>query len=188
MAPKISLSMPPSFNSMAAPTPASPSWRGPHSGVPLSVASSAPAPTEIVPNLFIADLGAAENPKLLIQLGITHVLSAMCGRVLLPANVPLAQLQLPLQDSPFAELAEYLPASTLFLSEALRDPKARVLVHCAQGISRSSSVVCAYLIAKYGWTPDQAVRFVKSKYAPADPNPGFVMQLGEYARSLNKTR
>lgn len=188
MAPKISLSMPPSFNTLAAPSPASPSWRAPHSGVPLSVASSALPPTEVVPNLFIADLGAAENPKILIQLGITHVLSAMCGRVLLPPNVSLAQLQLPLQDSPFAELAEYLPASTHFLSDALRDPKARVLVHCAQGISRSSSVVCAYLIAKYGWTPDQAMRFLKSKYALADPNPGFVMQLGEYARSLEKPR
>ncbi|KAH9930665.1 protein-tyrosine phosphatase-like protein [Fomitopsis serialis] len=168
MAPKqkISLSMPPSFNTAAAPTPASPSWRGPHTGVPLSVASAAPPPTEIVPNVFIADLGAAENPKVLVQLGITHVLSAI----------------------PFAELAEYLPASTHFLSDALRDPKARVLVHCAQGISRSSSVVCAYLIAKYGWSPERAVRFVKSKYALADPNPGFVMQLGEYARSLERPR
>lgn len=188
MAPKISLSMPPSFSSLTAPSPASPSWRAPHSAVPLSVASPAQDPTEVVPNLFIADLGAAENPKILVQLGITHVLSAMCGNVLLPPNMSLAQLQLPLQDSPFAELAEYLPTSTRFVSDALRDPKARVLVHCAQGISRSSSVVCAYLIAKYGWTPDQAMRFLKSKYALADPNPGFIMQLSEYARSLEKSR
>lgn len=45
-------------------------------------------------------------------------------------------------------------------------------------------MVCAYLIAHYGWTPAQAVHYVKSKRSLADPNPGFVSQLGEYAASL----
>lgn len=141
-------------------------------------------PTEVVPRLYLSDISAAESSSTLRALGITHVVSAMFGVVHLPHGVSIQQLQLPLQDNPFAELAEYLPRSTAFISDALRDPQARVLVHCVQGISRSTSIVCAYLIAHYGWTPAQAVQYIKSKRSLADPNPGFVSQLGEYAASL----
>ncbi|CCM00506.1 uncharacterized protein FIBRA_02540 [Fibroporia radiculosa] len=176
---QISLTMPATAlrYSPASPSPSA-SWRSAQSSAQASL------PTEIVPRLFISDICAAESAHTLVSLGITHVLSAMCGRVILPPALPLERLQIPLQDSPFSELANFLPSSTSFVSNALRDPNARVLVHCAQGVSRSSSVVCAYLIAKYGWSPEQALQYVKSKYSQADPNPGFVMQLGEYARSL----
>ncbi|OSX65382.1 hypothetical protein POSPLADRAFT_1179082 [Postia placenta MAD-698-R-SB12] len=170
-----------------SPSPTSTVWYTPATGFPGSPAALQQLPpTEIVPRLFIADLAAAESAHTLLTLGITHVLSAMNGRVHLPPAIPLERLHLPLQDSPFAELAAHLPASTSFVADALRDPNARVLVHCAQGISRSSSIVCAYLIAKNGWSPDHALQFVKNKYSIAEPNPGFVMQLGEYARSLQK--
>ena len=93
-------------------------------------------------------------------------------------------MQIHLADSPFAELAAHLPRATEFISDALRDPRARVLVHCVQGISRSASIACAYLIAAYNWTPAQAVQYVKSKRASAEPNPGFVSQLEEFAGTL----
>ncbi|GBE81819.1 phosphatases II [Sparassis crispa] len=155
-------------------------------GSPTSASGSSTtfAPTEILPRLFISDLGAAESATTLTSLGITHVVSAMCGRVLVPSGMPLKHLQLPIHDNPFAELAQLLPAATSFVSDALRDPNARVLVHCVQGVSRSSSVVCAFLIAHYGWSPDRALQFVRSKWSRADPNPGFVGQLSEYAESL----
>ncbi|KZT09688.1 phosphatases II [Laetiporus sulphureus 93-53] len=180
----ISLSMPPSvLLSPVTPSPNSSSWHTARTG--LSPTPQQPCtPTEIVPRLYISDLASAESAASLRAHGITHVLSAMCGRVILPPDVPIKQLQLPLQDSPFAELAEFLPTSTAFVANALRDPNARVLVHCVQGVSRSSSVVCAYLIAEYGWTPDRALQFLLSKYSQAEPNPGFIMQLNEYARSL----
>jgi len=55
-----------------------------------------------------------------------------------------------------------------------------------KGVSRSASIVAAYLMAVYGWTPQQAVHFVKSKRRTADPNSGFVAQLGEYAEALRR--
>ncbi|OBZ65648.1 Dual specificity protein phosphatase 13 isoform A [Grifola frondosa] len=154
--------------------------RGGHSPTP----SYSSGPTEIIPRLYVSDLVAAESASTLVALGITHVVSAMHGRVLFPSGVPLKRLQLPLQDSPFAELADYLPTATAFVANALRDPNARVLVHCMQGVSRSTSVVCAFLIAHYGWTPEQAVAYVKSKRSSAEPNCGFVKQLAEYAQTL----
>ena len=162
-------------------TPMSPSGRAANTP---SMQAIVP-PTEVVPRVFIGDLAVAENAAMLAHLGITHVVSAMRGSVSLPASAaPFTCLQIPLTDSPFAELAEHLPRATAFISDALQDPRARVLVHCVQGISRSASVVCAHLIKIYGWTPAQAVQYVKSKRPIAEPNAGFVAQLGEFAESL----
>ena len=142
--------------------------------------------TEILPNLYISDINVAECPATLSSLGITHVLSAMSGSVHIPAMLPIRKLQVPLLDTPFAELAAFLPSTTDFLTDALRDKNAKVLVHCVKGVSRSASVISAYLIARYGWTRDQAVNYVQSKRMNAQPNRGFISQLDEYARSLNQ--
>ncbi|KAH7889130.1 phosphotyrosine protein [Phlebopus sp. FC_14] len=146
----------------------------------------APGASEIMPRLYVSDLAFAENPAALASLGITHVLSAMRGYVSLPSNPHLHRTQFPLEDLPFSELAAHLPATTAFLRSAMHDPNARVLVHCMEGVSRSTSVVCAYLIAEFGWSPTQAIQYVKSRRRSAEPNFGFVQQLHEYADSLRR--
>ncbi|KAF9462746.1 phosphotyrosine protein [Collybia nuda] len=145
--------------------------------------------SEILPQLFISDLSFAENPACLASYGITHILSALPDRILVPSEAQLypqpRRLQIRVEDSPFAELAAHLPMATAWIRDALRtSPNARVLVHCVEGVSRSVSVVAAFLIAQYGWTPAEAVQYIKSKRRVADPNFGFVQQLGEYRRSL----
>ena len=152
------------------------------------------SPSEIIPRLYLSDLADAENPALLASLGITHVFSAMPGFVNIPSHTttathtrrPIHRAQMPIEDNPFAELAAHLPSSTAFIREALRDPEARVLVHCVQGISRSASVVCAFLMAWFGWAPGKAVAFVKTKRWIAEPNFGFVAQLHEYEKTLQQ--
>ncbi|KAH7904857.1 phosphotyrosine protein [Hygrophoropsis aurantiaca] len=144
----------------------------------------ASGPSEIIPRLYVSDLCFAENPSGLVALGITHILSAMRGFVSAPPGLHINRVQFPLEDLPFSELAAHLPAATAFLRSALSDPHARVLVHCMEGVSRSTSVVCAFLIAEYGYTPAQAIQYVKSKRRSAEPNMGFVQQLQEYADSL----
>ena len=147
-------------------------------------------PTEIIPRLYIGALAAAESPEVLSSLGITHIVSAMCGPIALPSPSQVPQipphhrLQVPLLDTPFSELAGHLPRTTAFIAAALARDDACVLVHCAQGISRSASVVAAYLIAAYACSPEQAVKWVQGKRLCAQPNPGFVAQLGEYAQTL----
>lgn len=144
--------------------------------------------SEIIPNLYISDLSFAENPACLSSYGITHIISVISGSVLIPALYPQPRhLHVKVEDFPFAELAAHLPTTTACIRDAYRsNPEARILVHCAEGISRSVSVVAAFLIAQYGWTPVEAVQYIKSKRRVADPNFGFVQQLGEYARSLGR--
>lgn len=52
------------------------------------------------------------------------------------------------------------------------------------GISRSATVVCAYLIAERGMTGPNAIEFVRSKRPIVCPNVGFRRQLDEYAIKL----
>ena len=94
-------------------------------------------------------------------------------------------LQIPIRDTPFEELAAHLPRTSAFIGDALRQ-RGCVLVHCVQGMSRSASVVAAYLMAAYGWSVADAVSFVRSRSANAQPNSGFMSQLQEYHDALRK--
>lgn len=177
----------------------------PHANGHLSLSQLAPLPsanpfspthhastrgvTEIIPGLYISDLSFAENPACLSSHRITHVLSALPDAIYIPPatllhpHPPPVRLQVRVEDFPFAELVAHLPQTTAWIGDALsRDPNSRVLVHCVEGISRSVSVVAAYLMVHFGWTPNEALKFIKNKRRVAEPNFGFVQQLHEYAR------
>lgn len=60
------------------------------------------------------------------------------------------------------------------------DANHHVLVHCVQGISRSSSVVIAYLVLHEGMTLKDAYDKVKAARSTIDPRPNFLDALGEF--------
>ena len=41
--------------------------------------------------------------------------------------------------------------------------KRSVLVHCSMGIQRSCALVACYLVKYNGWTPTEAINYIKSK-------------------------
>lgn len=143
--------------------------------------------SEIIPRLYISDLAFAENPALLTSYRITHILSTLSDTIFRPppSLLPMQpmRMQVRIDDLPFAELAGHLPSTTSFIMDALRNPEARILVHCAEGVSRSVSVVAAYLMAQFGWTPIEALQYIRSKRRVANPNFGFIQQLHEYSRN-----
>jgi len=141
-----------------------------------------PQATEIVPRVYLADLYTATNPVALRQLKITHILSVMPGEVDLPPWDPSRHLQLSVEDMPFVEIVPHLKTAVHWISRALASSTdARVVVHCFQGISRSSTIVAAYLIASRGLSVTRALEHIRSHRPIAEPNFGFVSQLKEYA-------
>jgi len=60
-----------------------------------------------------------------------------------------------------------------------------VLVHCFAGISRSSTIVVAYLMIKNKWSCHKALKYVQSKRSVCKPNPGFLQQLVEFEKRLS---
>jgi len=59
-----------------------------------------------------------------------------------------------------------------------------ILVHCAQGRSRSSTVVVAYMMWKNSVSYEDAICEVQKKRAMAQPNPGFQTQLQAFQERL----
>jgi atypical dual specificity phosphatase len=154
-------------------------------GMPTDTGNFAPQATEIARGLYISDYHTAHDPSTLHALRITHVISVVPGR-LDPLPLPANQvLQIPVEDMPFVELLPYLDGAVRWIDRALRShPEAKVLVHCFKGASRSSAVICAYLMKVKRYPLKDALAYLKSKRPIAEPNFGFVMQLQEYEKTL----
>ncbi|EPQ57630.1 phosphotyrosine protein phosphatases II [Gloeophyllum trabeum ATCC 11539] len=136
-----------------------------------------PQENEIIPRLYLCDLYTATCPKVHDRLGITHVLSAV-RRPWFSFPPPVQHLNVPIEDTGSANLLAYLDAAVAWLHRSLcSSTSARVMVHCVWGMSRSASIVVAYLIVKYHMTLDNALAWVRLKRTVVRPNHGFMAQL-----------
>eukprot|EP01116_Phalansterium_solitarium_P012002 TRINITY_DN27928_c0_g1_i1.p2 TRINITY_DN27928_c0_g1~~TRINITY_DN27928_c0_g1_i1.p2 ORF type:complete len:202 (-),score=69.31 TRINITY_DN27928_c0_g1_i1:139-744(-) len=86
-------------------------------------------------------------------------------------------------DKETYDISQHFDECFEFIEQA-RAKNERVLVHCAQGISRSPTVVIAYLMRQNKWDYFTARRFVRQQRPIVYPNLGFVRQLKEYEQAL----
>ena len=61
--------------------------------------------------------------------------------------------------------------------EFVRIQGGNILIQCHAGISRSSTMLIAYLMKKNKWSLSHAFDYVKSKRRMINPNPNFMKQL-----------
>lgn len=79
-------------------------------------------------------------------------------------------------DVDHQNLISTFPICIKFIEECLQNG-GRVLVHCGAGVSRSATVVIAYVMWKLNLTYNQAMTHVMSARSCVFPNRGFVKQL-----------
>lgn len=134
---------------------------------------------EVVPGIFLGGTAAAEDRSEQQSLGITHVLNATAHQPRTPLqNTKMLMLHLRDGDGE-QDLTKHFPACIDFIDEARKDGGA-VLVHCVRGVSRSSALVIAYLIARAGMTFEDALALTKRARPIAKPRRGFCQQLQAY--------
>lgn len=92
--------------------------------------------------------------------------------------------QVPINDVEGADILTYLPGATTFLNAMLT--KTNVLVHCQVGMSRSATVVIAYLMRFKGMSRDEAYMLCKKRRPLINPNPGFWEQLKKFEKWLSE--
>eukprot|EP00759_Apiculatamorpha_spiralis_P035178 PhF_6_TR36132/c0_g1_i3/m.52460 len=97
-------------------------------------------------------------------------------------------LEIPADDTTWFDLSHFFPLTCAALIQAYEKRQWRVFVHCLAGVSRSVSVVIAYLLVtgRYGAHPTQCLDFVKGKRSCAKPNEGFFSQLLTWALVYDK--
>ena len=135
---------------------------------------------QVEESLFLASQDVANDVNLITQYGITHVLNV--------SGVPSQKLQgldyldVPILDLPEELLICHFPQCFAFIDKALKH--GRVLVHCNAGISRSSSIVVAYLMNRRRLGLSETLKLIKTARPKAQPNGGFMKQLQMYESSL----
>ncbi|KAG8383249.1 hypothetical protein BUALT_Bualt05G0164700 [Buddleja alternifolia] len=132
--------------------------------------------SRILDHIYLGSDAIAKNRETLRQNEITHVLN--CAGFFCPEyfNNELVYKTLWLEDSPSEDITSIL-YNVFDYFEDVREQGGRVLVHCYQGVSRSTSLVIAYLMWKEGKSFDDAFQHVKSARGVTNPNVGFACQL-----------
>ena len=87
--------------------------------------------------------------------------------------------QIAVEDSHEVDMLQHFPEAFSFIEDA-RMKGERVLVHCHAGMSRSVTIILAYLMKFYQHTLSSAYDFVKQKKSNISPNFSFMGQLLEY--------
>jgi protein-tyrosine phosphatase len=143
----------------------------------------------IVSRLYLSDDIIACNRKVLNENNISHVLN-------LTTNVPnyfekeLVYMKVNIFDFDTENIAQHFEETFAFIEKALTEnSKNSVLVHCNAGISRSSTIVIAYLLQKgICKTYKQALKLVRRQRSIVSPNKGFEKQLISLEKRIKKKR
>ena len=126
--------------------------------------------------LYLGSLDAAKDLDLLREHNITRVLSILDTFRYFSPYEGIEQVRIEIADSPSARIIDHVPRGLQFISESQKSGK-NILVHCAAGVSRSASMVIAYMMVKYSLDFDSAKSIVKSKRGCIWPNNGFQQQI-----------
>ena len=146
-----------------------------------SVCKVCKGPSRITPYLYIGDKLDADNLPLLLHLNITHILN-MANNTPPPKHADLfVYVHLPISDSENQSIGPVLPRALSLIRDA-HESGGCVLVHCAQGISRSVTLAAAYLISKDGprMHLDTVMRRISAARPQAKPNTNFAVQLAHF--------
>ncbi|KAF8051286.1 hypothetical protein N665_1751s0002 [Sinapis alba] len=132
--------------------------------------------SKVADHIYVGGDAVAKDKDILKNNGITHVLN--CVGFICPEyfKSDFCYRSLWLRDSPSEDITSIL-YDVFDYFEDVREQSGRIFVHCCQGVSRSTSLVIAYLMWREGQSFDDAFQYVKSARGIADPNMGFACQL-----------
>ena len=130
---------------------------------------------EIIPQkLYLGNNEAAKNLNILKKNNITSIL--ICGYFLsefFPDEFIYKTLEF--EDNEFEIITYALVKGIDFI-----DKNKCVFVHCRKGVSRSSSIVIAYLMFHFKKSFDEAYDFALKKKSNIQPNDNFIKQLKQF--------
>ncbi|XP_053133184.1 dual specificity protein phosphatase 10-like isoform X2 [Hemicordylus capensis] len=139
----------------------------------------------ILPFLFLGNERDAQDLERMLSLNVGHVLNVTTHLPLYHADSGrLRYKRLPATDNHRQDLRQYFEEAFEFIEEAHQSGKG-VLIHCQAGVSRSATIVIAYLMKHTLMTMGDAYKYVKGRRPVISPNLNFMGQLLEFETDLN---
>ncbi|KAM9497692.1 uncharacterized protein ACWYII_001453 isoform 1-T2 [Salvelinus alpinus] len=139
----------------------------------------------ILPFLFLGNERDAQDLDLLLRLNIGYVVNVTTHLPLYHLGSGLVRYKrLPATDNSKQNLRQYFEEVFEFIEEAHQSGRG-VLIHCQAGVSRSATIVIAYLMKHTLMTMTDAYKYVRGRRPVVSPNLNFMGQLLEFERDLN---
>jgi len=167
-----------------------PSSGGREKTVLVSVDSSRPSMNMIKFNhghrgdIFIGNFEGARSLELCQKNNIGAVMNL--SNKVLKNQSRMTYYAFPINDLPGAKIAELFNMTSNIIEGHLRAGE-NILVNCNLGVSRSTTVVLAYIIKKTGMTVDSALALCRRCRPCCNPNHGFIKQLERWHRQTRRT-
>ena len=139
---------------------------------------------KITDNIYLGDFESACNKDELSKLGITHVVTVILAvDAMYPQDFKYKTIDICDQTS--ANIYKYFDDCSDFIDDAIKKG-GKVYVHCMYGISRSATIIAAYLISKQGYDDNNAIDFIQKHRPRINPNQGFREQLQLYSEYIQQ--
>ncbi|XP_046883210.1 dual specificity protein phosphatase 22-B [Hypomesus transpacificus] len=132
---------------------------------------------KVLPDLYLGNFKDARDREQLARNNITHILSIHDSAA--PILQEMTYLCISAADLPSQNLTQHFKQSIMFMHES-RLKGEGCLVHCLAGVSRSVTLVVAYIMTTTGLGWQEALAAVKVARPCAGPNLGFQRQLQEF--------
>ncbi|XP_072265992.1 dual specificity protein phosphatase 10 [Pyxicephalus adspersus] len=141
--------------------------------------------TPILPFLFLGNEHDAQDLEKMQRMNIGYIVNVTTHLPLYHYEKGIFNYKrLPATDSNKQNLRQYFEEAFEFIEEAHQCGKG-LLIHCQAGVSRSATIVIAYLMKHTRMTMTDAYKFVKGKRPIISPNLNFMGQLLEFEEDLN---
>lgn len=145
--------------------------------------------SEITKNLYIGSIVTSIDTLQLGEIGITHIINCVSNSTnKWPkyTQIPGIQyLSIDMGSSKTAIIGNYIKKILCFINNAIEN-NGKILVHCVKGVSRSSSILIAYLMIMENYSFDYAFDLIKKERPICNPNENLINQLRNIDRNYFK--
>lgn len=137
--------------------------------------------TPITNSIFVGSSTVAQNGDLLRRKSVTHIINC-ASQLIVPAQ-GFTTLNIPMVDGGDENMLSHIWQTSLFIENAIQNG-GKILVNCIEGVSRSCSVVIAYLMLTENLDYKTAYNRVRKQRRCCSPHPKFMTQLMQLSEIL----
>ena len=136
---------------------------------------------KITDKIYLGEKAGFKDLEYFSKEKITHVLSLLDFEFSLPDELNLVHKLISIEDDSKSNLLKIIKECIEFIEKSNK-----IFIHCMYGVSRSPSIVIAYLMWKTHCSFDDTYFFVKNRREFVEPNDGFIEQLKLFEKLIKK--